>query len=201
MGGRGSGFQGRAKTLTNERLRLDVGKLAKGGVLTPGTRAVVSWKGGSCLDLKAEAATVVLSYCQDLTNRRDCIGLDWVPCRFGGSRVWFRCPWCNRRCGGLYASTSGFCCHKCADLNYQATREDPRYLHMRRADRIRARLGWTPGIAFGPGERPKGMHRQTFARLLDEYNRHEAAHWGLWGAFLDAQQARLQRVRDAWPKG
>ena len=40
---------------------------------------------------------------------------------------------------------------------------------MRRANKIRARLGWEPGIFNGPGWRkPKGMHQRTYERLAAE---------------------------------
>lgn len=194
MGGLGSGFQGTAKATTDDRLRLDIKALAKAGALEPGARATVQATRGS-LATEALPGALVLVYRLNGAPRRDVIDLERAPCRFGGSRPWFLCPWCGRRCAGLYASTGGFCCRQCATLNYPATREDPRYRHMRRADKLRARLGWGPGIANPRGGRPKGMHWRTYARLATEYNRHEAAHWNLWGAMLNARQARLQGAR------
>ncbi|MGZ8435431.1 MAG: hypothetical protein ACXWXX_13720, partial [Candidatus Binatia bacterium] len=39
----------------------------------------------------------------------------------------------------------------------------------RRADRLRARLGWEPGILNGEGGKPKWMRWRTFERLAAEH--------------------------------
>ena len=38
----------------------------------------------------------------------------------------------------------------------------------RKADRLRDKLGWEPGILNGNGIKPKGMHWRTFERLKAE---------------------------------
>lgn len=40
----------------------------------------------------------------------------------------------------------------------------------RRADRIREKLGWEPGILNGEGWKPKGMHWNTFERLTAQHD-------------------------------
>jgi hypothetical protein len=40
----------------------------------------------------------------------------------------------------------------------------------RRADRLRARLGWEPGILNGGGEKPKWMRWRTFERLAAKHD-------------------------------
>ncbi|MNI85766.1 hypothetical protein D3C73_1427880 [compost metagenome] len=40
---------------------------------------------------------------------------------------------------------------------------------MHRADRIREKLGWKPGILNGDGVKPKGMHWKTYTRLKTEH--------------------------------
>jgi len=40
----------------------------------------------------------------------------------------------------------------------------------RRADRLRDKLGWEPGILNGNGMKPKGMHWWTFNRLEAEHD-------------------------------
>ena len=53
-------------------------------------------------------------------------------------------------------------------MAYPSTREDSVDRTLRRADVIRARLGWKPGILNGQGHKPKWMRWRTFADLVDE---------------------------------
>lgn len=47
-----------------------------------------------------------------------------TPCRYGGKRYWFRCPWykngqyCGRRVGTLYLGGDNFACRHCYNLTY-----------------------------------------------------------------------------------
>ncbi len=52
-------------------------------------------------------------------------------------------------------------------------REDAGDRATRKADRIRERLDWEPGILNGsePWNKPKGMHWRTFARLNRQHDR------------------------------
>ena len=54
----------------------------------------------------------------------------------------------------------------------------------RRADTIRRRLGWEPGILNGNGLKPKGMHWRTFERL-------QASHDGHVNAALTGMAVKL----------
>ena len=40
----------------------------------------------------------------------------------------------------------------------------------RKVEKIRHRLGWQAGIANKHGNRPKGMHRKTYDRLVWEHD-------------------------------
>lgn len=54
------------------------------------------------------------------------IPLTTTPCRFGGKRYWFVCPWykkgvyCGRRVGVLYKDGNYFACRHCYDLTYSS---------------------------------------------------------------------------------
>lgn len=50
------------------------------------------------------------------------VALQYTPCHMGGSRVWFSCPGCDRRCALLYSGENGFCCRECYDLPYRSQR-------------------------------------------------------------------------------
>ena len=92
-----------------------------------------------------------------------------TPCNYGGERQWFACPavGCGRRVAKLYGGRV-FACRLCHELAYPSQREAEHDRLARRADAIRARLGWEPGLDGLQGGRPKGMHRRTFERLSSE---------------------------------
>jgi hypothetical protein len=73
-----------------------------------------------------------------------------TPCNLGGWRAWFICPavGCGRRVAILYGGGI-FACRHCYRLADASSREDAGGRATRRADRLRARLGWHPGI-LGP---------------------------------------------------
>src|SRR3981081_1806868 len=72
--------------------------------------------------------------------------------------TWFICPavGCGRRVEILYGGGI-FACRHCYRLAYASSREDVCDRAARRADRLRARLGWEPGILNGNGGQPKWM--------------------------------------------
>jgi hypothetical protein len=61
-----------------------------------------------------------------------------------------------------------FTCH---GLAYASQRESARDRAVRKANSIRQRLGWLPGVLNGIGDKPKGMHWSTFERLIADHNR------------------------------
>ncbi|MDG4594674.1 MAG: hypothetical protein P9F75_03105 [Candidatus Contendobacter sp.] len=69
-----------------------------------------------------------------------------------------------------------FACRHCYRLAYPSQREAPHDRAAQRANKIRARLGWEPGILNGPGWcKPKGMHQRTYERLSAEAEKWTAA--------------------------
>jgi hypothetical protein len=63
--------------------------------------------------------------------------------------------------GGAWRSSTGAASSPAGTAIRRATR---------RADRLRARLGWEPGILNGEGCKPKWMRWRTFERLAAEYD-------------------------------
>jgi hypothetical protein len=183
MGGIGSGrhYQNGRDTTSDHR-SLDVRYLQREQVLSPGWGGVFTWtrdgETHATIGLRTETDRVILNY------RHQCRGsdwrpmeypvrLDWTPCTFGGRRAWFLCPahGCGRRVARLYIGGAGiFACRHCYQLAYACQRETADDRATRRADRIRERLGWEPGILNGAGWRPKGMHRCTFERLTTQHD-------------------------------
>lgn len=99
-------------------------------------------------------------------SRSDIIHLVRTTCHLGGNRPWFLCPrpGCGRRVAVLYGH-EGFACRQCLGLAYPSQRESAAERVIRKAERVRQRLGWEPWECSATGRRPKGMHKRTFRRL------------------------------------
>lgn len=102
----------------------------------------------------------------DWENMEYPVYLENTVCHLGGQRVWFRCPaqGCGKRVAILYGGKV-FACRHCHQLAYESTREKRDDRAIRKADRIREKLGWEAGILNPNGFKPKGMHWKTFHRL------------------------------------
>ena len=98
------------------------------------------------------------------------IALSKTPCHYGGYRHWFICPHCGKRVGVLYCAGL-FVCRHCIGANYATQLMQPIDKLFRKVAKIRHRLGWPQGIAHGHGNRPKGMHQTTYARLVAEHDK------------------------------
>lgn len=181
MGGAGSGrgWQGGRNTTSNYR-SLDVRRLQREGLLKPGQDFSWKWthhrKEVASIWVQTRSDKLILSYRHrsrgsDWQPMEYPVCLDWTPCTFGGQRAWFRCPakGCGRRVALLYGGDI-FACRHCFQLAYKSQRESNDGRAARRADKIRRRLGWMPGILNGPGRKPKGMHWRTFEQLRTEHD-------------------------------
>lgn len=178
MGGIGSGrrYQGGRGT-TNDYQSLDVRRLHREGLLAPGLAFNWTWTSDgerlASILIRTEAGKVTLSYRHQRAGHgwqpmEYAVPLDWTACNYGGSRPWFLCPaiGCGRRVAKLYLGGSDFfACRHCYRLAYDCQRETDDDRAMRRAETIRRRLGWEPGVLNLVGRRPKGMHQHTFERL------------------------------------
>jgi hypothetical protein len=182
MGGFGSGRPGYRQTAEQCR-SIDVNTVQRKGCLKPGWRGGWQWSQDgeqvASINMRAEIDRLHLSY-------RSCsYGGEWfevdetvavirVPCRFGGSRPYFLCPGvvngvnCGRRVIKLYAGGRYFLCRHCYRLAYTSQSETECDRALRRANKIRQRLGGDPGMASHFPERPKGMWSKTYERLFDK---------------------------------
>jgi hypothetical protein len=100
----------------------------------------------------------------------------WQPANVGGLRAWFRCSGCGRQCGRLFLSNANLVCRHCAKVRYpsQVAPQPPHAKKVARAQAIRARLGGKPELGGRVPSRPKGMHHQTYDRLVGELTEIEA---------------------------
>jgi len=197
MGGFGSGRGKFGKRTTSEMWALDVRRLRRQGLLSPSQSYVWKWSRDgeefSSVRISIETDRLILNYrsrssAGEWQLREHAVALQWTPCHLGGWRVWFQCPanGCRRRVAILFGG-SIFACRHCHKLAYQCQREAEDDRSMRRADKIRERLGWELGIANPEGGKPRGMHWRTFTRLKAE---HDAVSHASWLGTLE----KLERV-------
>jgi hypothetical protein len=87
---------------------------------------------------------------------------------------------CGRTVVKLYADGAYFLCRHCYRLTYPCQRERTLDRTIRRADRIRMKLGGEPGMLNPFPSKPKGMHWATYDRLYDEGHAAAATASGLF---------------------
>lgn len=211
MGGFGSGRRD-GKACTDDMHRLDVRQLQREGNLSVGMSYTWQWSRGAkvvaSINVAVEINRVLLNYRHRLKDgewkdKLYPVLLDRTPCRYGGERVWWRCPamGCGRRVAVLFGGTIYVCRH-CHGLAYRSQRETPDDRATRQADKLRIRLGWCRGIFNPTGGKPKGMHWRTYTRLrsLYETQLNESLtgmmnKLGIAQDRLDAMNARFRQVR------
>lgn len=94
--------------------------------------------------------------------------LDHTPLNFGGQRRWLVCPRCRVRRRSLFIAFDALACRTCLELKYESQSENVRRRAFRKADKIRAKLGWPPGVLSSNGAKPPRMHQRTFEALRTE---------------------------------
>ena len=205
MGGFGSGRGQGGKVTTSDMRPLDIRKLQRDGLLTPGRAFGWHWtvngKEVASIQMRAEVVRVILNY-RSRSNGGEWQAmeyparLEWTGCNLGGRRAWFLCPaqGCGRRVAILFGG-SNFACRHCHKLAYACQRETDDDRAMRRADTIRRRLGWKAGIANPKGDKPKGMHWRTFERLTAEHNSYVSASLAGMAQRLGLVTKRLDAVK------
>jgi len=183
MGGGGSGrrWHYSAKNTTEGYQSIDVRWLKREGMLSLGANRRITWSRGAeitgSINVRAEPDRVILDYRQrdhggEWQAENYPVNLTTTPCHIGGERDWFLCPvrGCGRRVAVIYGGGI-FACRKCHQLAYPSQSENPADRAVRRADRLRARLGWPGGVLEGADwGKPKGMHWRTYERLCDEHD-------------------------------
>ncbi|MFN8866718.1 MAG: hypothetical protein ACK51G_05935 [Pseudomonadota bacterium] len=145
-------------------LRLDLRQFKQRGLLFPGSDFTWRWRYGSGgesagnIGVRIGQCQVALQFSINGKNASHAVDLDRTACTFGGSRQWFGCPRCHRRCLVLYLCGVAFLCRLCSGVAYTSQSEDVIGRSWRRQQRLEARLG-------PDGARPKRMHRATYERL------------------------------------
>jgi hypothetical protein len=181
MCGVGSGRRSGSGRDTVEACRsIDVNELQRGGCLRAGWIGTWQWteegERVAWINLLAEHDRLHLSYRISIGGREsqdvaETVRIVRVACRFGGTRPYFNCPGivhgiaCGRRVAMLYGSGRYFLCRHCYCLVHESQSEGAWHRSLRRANKIRQRLGGDPGMAAPFPSKPKGMWRRTYGRL------------------------------------
>ena len=152
---------------------IDIRELGRKGSLQYGESGLINYSRGGrptgVLLYRAQEDGLKVMYWQRYSGKWQSVeatlDYDYSDCYFGGVRQWFSCPQCGNRVAVIYAGH--FACRKCLNLAYESQRENSFLRSIRIWEKAMQKLGgdrWTTGIP----ERPKGMHRKTYHRLLRE---------------------------------
>ena len=178
MGGSGSGRPGGygRKSNTSSSMPLDIGKIARKGLLSPGGSFSWQWlvndRQVAGISIRVDSQSMMLSYRIQSTGEvvEQRVQTQTSPCHLGGQRHWFTCPQCSKRVAVLYAPGQYFACRQCGGLGYATQKEGVGDRAMTKADKLRKRLGWPAGIANPNTGKPKGMHWETYNRLKSDHD-------------------------------
>jgi hypothetical protein len=175
MGGSGSGdwIRQNSKTTVESLYEIDIRRMKKHGYLHPGAAGILSWicrgEVSGLIGFRVETDRLVLIYRNrqgggEWENIEEEIFFTWTPCNYGGNRQWFLCSGCNRRVVVVYGGKYYRCRH-CHNLTYSSQQESKPDRLMRKARKIRARLGASNNLSVPILFKPKNMHQKTFDRL------------------------------------
>ena len=217
MGGLGSGRPSGSGRGTVEGCRsIDVNKLHRDGCLRAG------WKGGwqwsrdgetvASINLRTEYDLLHLSYRWRIGDSAwedvaETVRIVRVDCRFGGARPFFICPGivngitCGRRVAKLYGPGRYYLCRHCYRLAHTSQSEGAWERTLRRARKIRQRLGGSPSLATPIPLKPKGMWWRTYERLRrqsDLYDRRADVAFTIQAGRLLARIDNPKRKRSSW---
>ena len=179
MGGYGSGnwYRADSRATTEIQHRIDIRWLKGQGDLQPGTIGVLSWSWGKektgSVHYSVGTDRMVLSYRYRHYGGawepvEQTISFDQTPCNYGGYRKWFHCPRCRARVAVLYGAGKYFLCRHCYNLTYSSQQEGKVDRLIRKARKIRRRLGASENLFEPILFKPKNMHQKTFDRLRQE---------------------------------
>lgn len=204
MGGLGSGGWNRRHYGVVEAHRtLDAARLQREGCLTDGWFGSWTWTSSdgdkNSIVVAGGRDAVTLVYRArigdgDWTAMEERVALDWSPRRFGGAQAYFRCPGCARRVRFLSGAGPRFLCRTCHGLVHASTRERDGDRAMRRARKLRRRIGAEDCLDGAIGLKPKGMHQTTYDRILDDIAAAERAVWDDGLRLLQRIERRVERA-------
>jgi len=197
MGGRGSGSWCRwdSKTTTESQHRIDIRLQKRWGYLKGGSMSIGTWswsqngKQTGSIGYRVDSERLVLNYRHRVRGSEweaveQHISFDKTSCNYGGFRLWFLCPRCDRRVAVLYGAGKYFLCRHCHGLTYSSQQESLPDRLMRKSRKIRKQLGGGNSLIDPFPLKPKNMHWATYYRLRDEAECANYASCLIWGKQL-----------------
>ena len=170
MGGYGSGRCSN-KPKIEDCNSLDANQLQRNGCLENGWNGTMTWSRNgvkiSSIGIHASNNSLHLSYCtKEYGTVSQSVTIERLPCRFGGSRAYFRCK-CNKRVVKLYSAGKHFRCRHCYHLSYSSKNESQWDRALRQRNKQRRRLSRNIGLEACMAQKPKGMWWKTYQRLQE----------------------------------
>lgn len=182
MDGRGRWCRGEKRPTLDDTKKVDIRAIRREGRLVPGAIGSISWsKFGEMtgsINYKCFRNFLLLIYSYSVDGRDEEtvtqeIPFDRTPCNFGGERLWFICPQCERRIDVLCANGIKFYCRHCYRLPYTCQHENGIARLLYRSQSLREKM--FENIGYGErGSKKRNMQQKTFDRLLVRYERIEA---------------------------
>jgi hypothetical protein len=152
---------------------LDVGTLRRFGLFGDKRNSWSAFRWPDITKIRADRYSLELEMPRKVSQQ---IRVSWTRCHFGwGLRPWLHCPFCQRRVAKLFNGFAGYCCRVCVgNPPYASQTKSAQSRRHFEACKLRLRLGGNASLDAPFPERPKGMHRRTYARLKHRAEQLEA---------------------------
>lgn len=167
----GAGRPGRHRR-TDTMRSVDVRRLARERLLYGGSSFRWEWLCGdgnvqASVWMEVEDGVACFAYRlrdgREVTERAKLIR---TVCNYGGSREWFSCPRCGKRCAILYLGER-VACRICCRLKYASQSDDALEAVWRKKRKLAAQIG-SNGEDWRWKDKPRGMHQATFQKIRSE---------------------------------
>ena len=168
MGGYGSGRRS-TKPKVEECSSIDANQLGRIGCFKSGWNGTTTFsrneKKFSSIGMRATANYLHLGYSTEhYGSVIQPIQIERLPCRFGGSRAYFRCE-CGKRVVKLYGFGRLFLCRHCSGLFHYSKNEGFWDRSLRQRTKHKQRLSGDASLDAYEMPKPKGMWWRTYYRL------------------------------------
>ncbi len=98
-------------------------------------------------------------YTDEWQDKQQVVPIVHTACGYGGTRAWFRCPVCYRRCALLYLRAYRFACRKCQRVAYSSQSGNAMDRLMQKSHKLRAEIS---------DGKPKGMRWRTYDQICEQ---------------------------------